>query len=382
MVAEKEFQRDGSIAVWSKAFKNAEQKSINVHLNFWHLFRSSLHKRKAKLLVKDFLDIGLSIKNPQNIEAINLYLPFSVNSASIEDVGEKSARFACANGIDGDEYTCEVKADEKGLEVVDIDNNRSLCRINRFLLDEQKQIDKSALEFETYPDSTGTLLSIKTAAIQSASENLDVDGRVYFALRVYLDRKTIGTLLYQVRPLGRDFQGAYEAIECIDFHFNDRSRLPPSIDRKIRDDEKNEKVNIATATFAAILPIDSDISSCSFPWYKSELLDKTDWYDYVPGGIPNSMISYRWKFTQQEGEFSDCSTFLKMRTRVTGPKILQHYMTNIFIVSFLGNMTALILGVLSVKLSGLVVGLIVGAIGLLFLYSIIEIFQIIINTRS
>ena len=71
-----------------------------------------------------------------------------------------------------------------------------------------------------------------------------------------------------------------------------------------------------------------------------------------------------------------------MRTRVTGPKILQHYMTNIFIVSFLGNMTALIMGVLSVKLSGLVVGLIVGAIALLFLYSIIEIFQIIINTRS
>lgn len=250
------------------------------------------------------------------------------------------------------------------------------------MLDEQKQIDKSALELETYPDLTGTLLSIKTAAIQSASENLEADGRVYFALRVYLDRKTIGTLLYQVRPLGRNFQGAYEAIECIDFHFNDRSRLPPSIDRKIRDDEENEKVNIATATFAAILPIDSDISSCSFPWYKSELLDKTDWYDYVPGGIPNSMISYRWKFTQQEGECSDCSTFLKMRTRVTGPKILQHYMTNIFIVSFLGNMTALIMGVLSVKLSGLVVGLIVGAIGLLFLYSIIEIFQIIINTRS
>ena len=360
MVAEKEFHRDGSIAVWSKAFKNAEQTSINVHLNFLHLFRSPLHKRKAKLLVKDFLDISLSIKNPQNIEAINLYLPFSVNSASIEDVGEKSDRFACANGIDGDEYTCEVKADEKWLEVVDIDNNRSLCRINRFLLDEQKQIDKSALELETYPDSTGTLLSIKTAAIQSASENLDADGRVYFALRVYLDRKTIGTLLYQVRPLGRDFQGAYEAIECIDFHFNDRSRLP----------------------FSAILPNDSDISSCSFPWYKSELLDKTDWYDYVPGGIPNSMISYRWKFTQQEGECSDCSTFLKMRTRVTGPKILQHYMTNIFIVSFLGNMTTLIMGVLSVKLSGLVVGLIVGAIGLLFLYSIIEIFQIIINTRS
>lgn len=126
IVAEKEFHRDGSIAVWSKAFKNAEQTSINVHLNFLHLFRSPLHKRKAKPLVKDFLDIGLSIKNPQNTEAINLYLPFSVNSASIEDVGEKSARFACANGIDGDEYTCEVNADEKWLEVVDTDNNRSL----------------------------------------------------------------------------------------------------------------------------------------------------------------------------------------------------------------------------------------------------------------
>ena len=94
------------------------------------------------------------------------------------------------------------------------------------------------------------------------------------------------------------------------------------------------------------------------------------------------MISYRWKFTQQERGFSDFSTFLKMRTRVTGPKILQHYMTNIFLVSFLGNMTALIMGVLSIKLSGLLVGLIVGAIGLLFLYSVIEMFQIIINTRS
>ena len=34
----------------------------------------------------------------------------------------------------------------------------------------QQQIDKSALELETFPDSTGTLLSIKSKAIRSASE--------------------------------------------------------------------------------------------------------------------------------------------------------------------------------------------------------------------
>ena len=65
----------------------------------------------------------------------------------------------------------------------------------------QQQIDKSALELETFPDSTGTLLSIKSKTIQSASEDIDADGQVYFALRVYLDRNSTGSLLYEVRPL-------------------------------------------------------------------------------------------------------------------------------------------------------------------------------------
>ena len=78
--------------------------------------------------------------------------------------------FASANGIGGDQNTSEVKADEKRLEIADSDNQRSLCRISRFMLDEQQQIDKSALELETFPDSTGTLLSIKSKTIRSASE--------------------------------------------------------------------------------------------------------------------------------------------------------------------------------------------------------------------
>lgn len=211
---------------------------------------------------------------------------------------------------------------------------------------------------------------------------MDTDSWIYFALRVYLDRNSTGPLLYQVRPLDRDFQGAYEAIECIGFHFNDKLKLPPSIDRKIQNDEENEKVNIATSRFSAILPINSDISSCSFPWCKNDLLDQTDWYDYVSGGLRNSMISYQWKFTPQEEVFSDCSTFLKLRTHVTGPKVLQHYIPNIFVVSILGNMTALVMGALSIKLAALVMSVIVDAIALFFLYSVFEMIQIIINTKS
>ena len=163
--------------------------------------KSSRYKRKEKFQVKTFLDIGLNIKNPQTMEEINLYLPFAVNPASIEDFGDKAVGFASANGIGGDQNTSEVKADEKRLEIADSDNQRSLCRISRFMLDEQQQIDKSALELETFPDSTGTLLSIKSKTIRSASEDIDADGQVYFALRVYLDRNSTGSLLYEVRPL-------------------------------------------------------------------------------------------------------------------------------------------------------------------------------------
>jgi hypothetical protein len=86
----------------------------------------------------------------------------------------KAAGFASANGIDGDQNPSEVKVDEKWFEIADTDNQRLLCRISRFMLDEQQQIDKSALELETFPDTTGTLLSIKSKITQSASWTLTV----------------------------------------------------------------------------------------------------------------------------------------------------------------------------------------------------------------
>ena len=136
-------------------------------------------------------------------------------------------------------------------------------------MDEQKQINKSALELETYPGLTGTLLSIKTAAIQSASENLHADGRVYFALRVYLDRKTIGALLYQVRPLGRDFQGAYEAIECIDFHFNDRSRLPLLSTGKFAMTRKMRRLILQRQRFRPYCQLIPTFQVAAFPGIKA-----------------------------------------------------------------------------------------------------------------
>ena len=90
-------------------------------------------------------------------------------------------------------------------------------------------------------------------------------------------------------------------------------------------------------------------------------------------GIANSIISYQWKFTRQGGGFSDYSTFLKLRVSVTGPKVLQHYMSNIFIVSFLWNMTALITGILSIKLAGMVMSILVGAMTLFILYYVFEV---------
>ena len=148
----------------------------------------------------------------------------------------------------------------------------SWTRSRGIVLGAQKSLfplDKSALKLEIYPDSTGTLLSIKSKTIQSSSEDMGAGRRVCFALGVYLARHSADPLLCWVRPLWRNFQGAFEARECVDFHFNDKLAIPLSIGRRIQTKEENEKVHIATATFSAILPIDPDISSCSFPWYKS-----------------------------------------------------------------------------------------------------------------
>ena len=99
-------------------------------------------------------------------------------------------------------------------------------------------LDKSALKLEIYPDPTGTLLSIKTTSIQSDSEDMGADGRGYFALGVYPDRNSTGPLLCQVRSLGRDYWGAFEAIECIDFHFNDKLKLTYKLRLSVRSKKK------------------------------------------------------------------------------------------------------------------------------------------------
>ena len=119
----------------------------------------------------------------------------------------------------------------------------SWTRSRGIVLGAQKSLfplDKSALKLEIYPDSTGTLLSIKSKTIQSSSEDMGAGRRVCFALGVYLARHSADPLLCWVdhfdgtfRELSRP-ENVSIIILTINWHFPFRLAVEFKLRKKMK----------------------------------------------------------------------------------------------------------------------------------------------------
>ncbi len=324
------------MAVWCVANGDVSNSSMETHFNFWRIAGDKDFKGRPQSQPKDFLEIGLLIKNPSPVQQVNIYLPVGVEPQAIEDAGARLAQTSVAQGIFNEKLECTTTP---APERIELRKDESIfCRVHKFI-DDGDCLDSSHLSLKKFSD--GSLLSIEKAAIESVSHQIKPDEQIYFRLRIYLPIGKTSPFIHVLTPLDRKFQSGFEEIEYIDFRFNELRTLPPQVENKIRADESNGKINIRLVAFLTAFPVHSELSASSVQWHKNRLLEHDPWNDYVPSGIPGGMVVYHWKKEEKEGNgVADFSSFVKLHTRRSGRKILLTYLVVAFLFGLLGNLAA------------------------------------------
>lgn len=324
------------MAIWCVANGDVAKTSMETHFNFWRIAGDKDFKGRPEHPPRDFLEIGLLIKNPAPIQKINVYLPVDIERQSIKDAGVQLGKTSVAQGIFNEKLKCVVTPAPARIELKNGD--QLFCRVHKFI-EENGDLDTTHLSSEKYSD--GTLLSIEKAAIESVSHEIKDDESVYFRLRVYLPTGKSSPFIHVITPLDRKFQSGFEEIEYIDFRFNELRTLPEKVENKIRADENQGKIRISLVAFLTAFPVHSELSSSSVQWHKNRLLEHDPWNAYVPSGIPGGMVVYHWKKNGEDGKgVVDFSSFVKLHTRRSGRKILLTYLLVAFLFGLLGNIAA------------------------------------------
>ncbi|MGV2111674.1 hypothetical protein ACQZ46_10380 [Agrobacterium salinitolerans] len=329
-------EKAGSMAIWCVTNGDITNTTMETHFNFWRIAGDKDFRGRLQSPARDFLEIGLLIKNPAPIQHINVYLPVDVEKQSIQDAGVLLAKTSVAQGIFNEKLQCVLTPAPERIELKNGEN--LFCRVHKFI-QQNGNLDASHLSLEKFSD--GTLLSIEKAAIESVSHQIKADERIYFRLRVYLPSGKSSPFIHVITPHDRKFQSGFDEIEYIDFRFNEIRTLPPLVENKIRTDENQGKVNISLVAFLTAFPVRSELSASSIQWHKNRLLEHDPWDDYVPSGIPGGMVVYHWKKEDKEGNgVADFSSFVKLYTRRSGRKILFTYLFVAFLFGLFGNLVA------------------------------------------
>ena len=287
--------------------------------------------------MKDFIEVGVLLKEPETVDRICLYVPHSVATTELTDCANYFARAPIAQGIFNEMLSATDPPQGRFVQLRN--STKVFCRVHRFMRD-NTSIDPTELTCDTIAD--GTLLTITSTALNEARKNaLNDPAPVYFRLRI-AGRSVEQAFVRQIATPDRMLQSGFVQIEYIDFRVNEARTLPEQVEAKMSADSANVGVQLVLVAFLTAVPVQSELSSSNATPHKLRVLEHGLWSDYVPGGIPDGMVVYHWK-RETASSIRDFSAFVKLQTRRSGRWTLLKYLAFAFAFGVLGNMVASVL---------------------------------------
>ncbi|WP_445219296.1 hypothetical protein ACKWRH_03245 [Bradyrhizobium sp. Pa8] len=323
---------DGSVAAWCVHRAGRDGCQAEFHCNYWRVAGDPDFKGKNGK-VRDFVEFGIWLSDPNLIEKVNLFLPQTLANDALEDCGPHFARLDIAEGIFNEPLTCNSRRGPNSVEL--IKDSSPYCRVHVFPMDGSRP---AASQLAITKMAEGTLLTVTREAIDEICTNLASKCPGYFRIRVYVEKKE--PFVRAIMPRDRFLQSGFEEVEYVDFRFNEARTLPDRIESLMRLDHANaSKVPFTRVAFLTAIPVLADLTLSSRQPHKNRLLEHGFWNDYVPSGIPDGMMVYHWR-TDNTAGVEDFSAFVKLQTRRTGRQILWMYLLIAFAFGVMGNLSA------------------------------------------
>lgn len=343
----------GSVAIWcplSKAPPSTQPAppEFEAHFNYWRIRERSLWARtKAvarsvrslgrKKPSADFLEVGILLSNPQQVEEICFFVPLKIDLSAVEDCGPKFGNRKIAQGIFNEPLACTLDgkpgASRVELKMTSTNNVRHLCRVHIFTTSDHK-IDKSQLLAEHIDG--GTLFKITRDAINAASEPQAESNTIYFRIRAPMDGLAHNPFVREIRPADRLLLTGYEVVEYLDFRVNEARTLPDVINRQMG---LTANAQLRKVVFLSAVPVSATMSAANAPHHKCRLLEPQIWENYVANGLPDGMIVYHWN-KEFNGASDDYSGFIKLHLRKSSIFIIFVSVMILFLLGVGGNLFA------------------------------------------
>jgi predicted cupin superfamily sugar epimerase len=307
-----------SVAIW---YSGQEKAAIDIHINFWKLpAQSGTFSR--------FLDIGLNLHTSSKINQLFLYLPFSVESDDLTDLGavisDGSGNLLTA--IFNEDYLITSTAKSDYHEVKDHAGNEIF---NIYAM------SKSNFSIVEKLNSEGTIIEIKLPSKAIREE------KTYIRFRVS-GNKMIGFSRIE-KNVSSVLNSAFTKAEIFDFRINATRHLPNKLLEKI-----NQALlfDIRKIHFFYICSYRENYILSHRPFFGARKLEDDIWNPYISTALKpldqssnETLIAYHWKEKADESQgIEDFNVLMKTSFRHNNWKTILAYIVFLLVFSIVANL--------------------------------------------
>jgi hypothetical protein len=318
------------IAVWC-SWKNElpgpePEAELKLHVNLWRL------DRKLNGVAMNALDLGLQVSKATSVALMHLFVPFSVNSDSITDLGVMLADADMAIAIFNEEAQVRGTAQNQSSFSIQLGEEELSC---------WKLQPKYELKFEDVTNSNSTPGTIITFDPKVFAVVSDQTTR-YVRLRINLSSEAEAAFFTRYDPADRWFLSGFDEIEVVDFRFNEARNLPRSVIERM-----TRGLRILEINYFIIRDITHDLTLSHSELKKCRTLESLVWSKYVQCGLEttiplrNAIIFYWQKVKGNTSSIKDYNALARFRRRKTGLRAINWF---VFSTLLLGIVAGLISG--------------------------------------
>lgn len=331
-----------SIAIWGKPKPDAtpsEPVKLEVHFNYWHMRSQSAKSSNSP----SFIDIGIKVVGGIGLESLQIYLPISVTTGNIDDLGNLFSDKLIAAGIFNESLSVTGAPNTPYVELSK--NGEKFARVYSLCDTKSKELSSHV---SADSRNGGTIISIGAPAISEGSHNLSASEFLYFRLRVGLPAGEANAFSQATSPADVWLLSNYVESELIDFRLNEHRNIPDAIIQEmavtpLHASFKNAP-RICRADFFVAVGEAADVSDC-MAVHKKRLLESGLWGQYVRTAngsnspLAEGMVIHHWKKVSGGDEaIDDFNVFIRLRTRRSGRVIIARYLAALLAVGVLSSL--------------------------------------------
>lgn len=241
-----------------------------------------------------FLDIGIKVYKIDNINNINIFIPFKkITINDIEDLGIKMKdNRKLINGIFNDDCEIRHNGSENGLTIKRKDEE---IKIHTLDYEYQKNLSIEVI-------SEGCIITIKT----DKDKRIDKE-KAYYRFRI--SGKAINDLGRNLKSKDNILKTYSESNHIIDFRVNEKRALPENLNMLL---QKNNQFKIKAIHFLLLMDINYKLACTGLDYTMRALEDKL-WEEYLDDEYETGcLVGYHWKESDENG-IDNFNSFIRIK---------------------------------------------------------------------